>query len=108
MRESKGEDNETGSSLDRFHTEEAIGGDHVGLGLSIGKGKEIDEDLRRKIRKKATESAKKTRRHRHLIPILAGIAVVLLILFLQYNRLIFAPIMAYVSPGNAPANAHHS
>ena len=32
--------------------------------------------------------------------IAAGIAVVLLILFLQYNRLIFAPIMAYVSPGN--------
>ena len=27
----------------------------------------------------------------------------LLILFLQYNRLIFAPIMAYVSPGNVPA-----
>ena len=28
----------------------------------------------------------------------------LTILFLQYNRLIFAPIMAYVSPGNAPAS----
>lgn len=28
----------------------------------------------------------------------------LLILFLQYNRLIFAPLMAYVSPGNAPAD----
>lgn len=64
---------------------------------------DIRADLRRKIRKKATENAKKSRRHRHLIPILAGVAVVLLILFLQYNRLIFAPIMAYVSPGNAPA-----
>ena len=64
----------------------------------------IRDELRRKIRKKATESAKKTRRHRHLVPILAGVAVVLLILFLQYNRLIFAPIMAYVSPGNAPAS----
>ena len=31
---------------------------------------------------------------------IAGISVALLILFLQYNRLIFAPIMAYVSPGN--------
>ena len=60
--------------------------------------------LRRIIRKKATESAKKSRRKRHLIPILAGATVVLLILFLQYNRLIFAPIMAYVSPGNAPAS----
>lgn len=63
----------------------------------------IRDDLRRKIRKKATDSAKKSRRHRHLIPILAGVAVMFLILFLQYNRLIFAPIMAYVSPGNAPA-----
>ncbi len=86
--------------------------------MNIGTGKPIlpsqaaisqDEDnirdeLRYRIRKKATESAKKTRRHRKLIPILAGAAVVLLILFLQYNRLIFAPIMAYVSPGNAPAS----
>ena len=64
---------------------------------------DIKEELRRKIRKKATDNAKKTRRHRHLIPILAGVAVMLLILFLQYNRLIFAPIMAYVSPGNTPA-----
>ena len=64
----------------------------------------IGNILKTKIRKKAIESAKKTRRGRKLIPILAGAAVVLLILFLQYNRLIFAPIMAYVSPGNAPAS----
>ncbi|MBR2994544.1 sortase [Candidatus Saccharibacteria bacterium] len=64
----------------------------------------IAQSLKLKIRKKATESAKKSRRRRHLIPIVAGIAVVLIILFLQYNRLIFAPIMAYVSPGNAPAS----
>lgn len=86
-------------------------------GLSLGTGVEVQEgaydfaddddiktELKRKIRKKATESAKKSRRKRHLIPILAGAAVVLLILFLQYNRLVFAPIMAYVSPGNAPAS----
>ncbi|MBQ3320717.1 class E sortase [Candidatus Saccharibacteria bacterium] len=87
-------------------------------GLSLGTGVENDsgasensanessilDDLRLKIRKKATKSAKKSRRKRHLIPILAGVSVVLLILFLQYNRLIFAPIMAYVSPGNAPAS----
>lgn len=63
----------------------------------------IKQNLRLKIRKKATETAKISRRRRRLIPILAGVTVVLLILFLQYNRLIFAPIMAYVSPGNAPA-----
>ena len=63
-----------------------------------------ETELRRFIRKKATESAKKTRRHRKLIPIIAGVTVVLLILFLQYNRLIFAPIMAYVAPGNNAAS----
>lgn len=65
---------------------------------------EIEQELRRKIRKKATDNAKKARRHRKFIPILAGISVVLLVLFLQYNRLIFAPIMAYVSPGDSPAS----
>lgn len=81
-------------------------------GLSLGtettpeddKTDSIKDKLRRKIRKQATESAKKTHRKRHLMPIIAGAVVVLLILFLQYNRLIFAPIMAYVSPGNAPAS----
>ncbi|MBO7132054.1 class E sortase [Candidatus Saccharibacteria bacterium] len=64
----------------------------------------IGNILRSKIRKKAVESVKKTRRGRKIMPILAGLAVVFLILFLQYNRLIFAPIMAYVSPGNVPAS----
>ena len=64
----------------------------------------IRSNLRKIIRKKATDNAKKARRNRHLIPILAGLVAVLVVLFLQYNRLIFAPIMAYVSPGNAPAS----
>ncbi len=77
----------------------------LGNSRNLQSSQEIQTGLRQKIRKKATESAKKTRRHRRLIPILAGLAVVLVILFLQYNRLIFAPIMAYVSPGNAPASS---
>ncbi|MBQ9018052.1 class E sortase [Candidatus Saccharibacteria bacterium] len=61
--------------------------------------------LRQAIRKKATDNAKKSRRFRKFIPVIAGLTVTLTILFLQYNRLIFAPIMAYVSPGNAPASS---
>ncbi len=72
--------------------------------IGIQSPSEIESSLRQKIRKRATDSVKKTHRKRHFIPVFAGIAVVLLILFLQYNRLIFAPIMAYVSPGNAPAS----
>lgn len=63
-----------------------------------------ESHLKKLIRSKATDNAKKARRHRRLIPLFAGISVVLIILFLQYNRLIFAPIMAYISPGNAPAS----
>lgn len=90
-----------------------LGGKKNGLSLKTGVNQEggayensatIEEGLRQKIRKKATESAKKSRRRKPLIPFFAGLAVVLLILFLQYNRLVFAPIMAYVSPGNAPAS----
>lgn len=65
---------------------------------------EIEEKLRRKIRKKATDNAKKMKKSRRLLPFLAGAIVVLFVLFLQYNRLIFAPIMAYVSPGDSPAS----
>lgn len=64
----------------------------------------LKDDLRIRIQNKATAQAKITRRHRHLIPIFAGVAVVLVFLFLQYNRLIFAPIIAYISPGNVSAS----
>lgn len=86
----KAEEEEIMASISKNHTQENAGF--------------IDSELRRKIRKKATDQAKKSRRYRRFIPIMAGVTVVLIILFLQYNRLIFAPIMAYVSPGNAPAS----
>ncbi len=56
-----------------------------------------------RIQEKAMERAKTTSRRKKLIPVFAGIAVMLTILFLQYNRMIFAPIAAYVSPGDSPA-----
>ena len=81
----------------------------TGLSLNTGsatapESDSIRENLRRKIRAKAAVNMKKTRHMKKFIPIMAGVAVVLIILFLQYNRLIFAPIMAYVSPGNVPAS----
>ncbi len=71
-------------------------------GLKLDQADGTEKGLRRLIRRKAADNAKKSRRIRHLIPLFAGLAVMFTILFLQYNRLIFAPIMAYVSPGNAP------
>ena len=70
---------------------------------SENKGR-IQHYLRSIIRKKANENASKSRHRRRFLPILAGISMMLIILFLQYNRLIFAPIMAYVSPGNTPSS----
>ena len=81
----------TGLSLTKNPTAHNYFGDDSGL-------------LRTVIRKKATDNAKKSRKFRRFVPIMLGLAVTLFILFLQYNRLIFAPIYAYVSPGNAPAS----
>lgn len=54
----------------------------------------------------ATGTARKHRHVKRLIPIFILGFVILATLFLQYNRLIFAPIMAYVSPNpdSAPTN----
>ena len=62
--------------------------------------KQVEASLRERIREKANSSFKLSKRHKQFIPIFAGVFSVLFVLFLQYNRLIFAPIMAYIAPGN--------
>lgn len=62
-------------------------------------------ELRNQLRGRATETAKKVRASRHFVPIAAAAVVMLLFMFLQYNRVIFAAVEAYKSPGNIePAN----
>lgn len=62
-------------------------------------------ELRSSLRDKIRASAVKVRKSRHFIPITAAACVILLFLFLQYNRILFANVEAYVSPGNIdPAN----
>jgi len=62
-------------------------------------------DLRSKLKGKIQDNAKKVRESRHFIPITAAICVMLVFLFLQYNRVLFANVQAYISPGNIdPAN----
>lgn len=82
---------------------EQIDDEDIAYALARSGGKNEATGLKMKIQAKASDNAKKRRRNKHLIPIIAGVSVILFVLFLQYNRLIFAPIMAYVSPGNAPA-----
>jgi sortase A len=62
-------------------------------------------DLRSKLLEKVNDSAKKVRKSQHFIPITAAACVVVLFLFLQYNRVLFANVEAYISPGSIdPAN----
>ncbi len=60
-----------------------------------------DNSLKSRIRKLADEEEQHKKRMKKWTPIVAGLTVVAILVFLQYNRMIFAPIMAYVSPGNA-------
>ena len=57
-------------------------------------------DLRAQLRNQITERAKKVRKSRHFMPIMAAVAVMLVFAFLQYNRMLFSYVEAYVSPGS--------
>lgn len=62
-------------------------------------------DLRHKLLGQVRNSAKKVRKSRHFLPITAAACVVLLFLFLQYNRVLISNVQAYISPGAVdPAN----
>lgn len=56
-------------------------------------------DLRSKLLNNVQKKAKEARKSRHFIPISAGLAVMVLFLFLQYNQILIANVQAYVSPG---------
>ncbi len=62
-------------------------------------------DLRSKLIAKVNDSAHKVRKSRHFVPIAAASCVIVLFLFLQYNRVLISNVQAYISPGNIdPAN----
>lgn len=66
---------------------------------------EIFHDLRDDLLRNIRTSADKVQKSRHFMPFMAATMVLVLFLFLQYNRVIFANVEAYVSPGNIdPAN----
>lgn len=57
------------------------------------------DQLRQKLKTNVQTSAKKVRRSRHFIPVMAAMSVVLIVAFLQYNSVLMATVQAYVSPG---------
>lgn len=60
---------------------------------------EAVDQLRQKLKDNVKTSAKKVRRSRHFIPIMAAACVVFVVAFLQYNSVLMATVQAYVSPG---------
>ena len=62
-------------------------------------------DLRAKLRNQIDERAKKVRKSRHFVPILAGVMVMFIFLFLQYNRTVFAAVDAYITPSSLDPSA---
>lgn len=57
-------------------------------------------ELRQKLLGRVRTRAKKIRASRHFVPIAASLAVILIFVFLQYNRVFIATVNAYVSPGS--------
>jgi sortase A len=57
-------------------------------------------ELRQKLLGRVQESAQKVRRSRHFVPVVAALAVVLIFVFIQYNRIFISNVVAYVSPGS--------
>lgn len=61
---------------------------------------EAMHNLRSRLRHQINERAKKVRKSRHFIPVLAAVMVMLMFLFLQYNRVLFSNVSAYITPGS--------
>lgn len=79
--------------------DERLGADNLNAGTTNTEA--VEKTLRQTIQEKANSRFKIKKRHRKFIPIFIGVFVTLFVLFLQYNRMIFAPIMAYIAPGNS-------
>lgn len=65
---------------------------------SLSKDQAISE-LRSKLLTNVKNRAGKIRKSRHFMPIAAALVVVLIFVFIQYNRVFIATVSAYVSPG---------
>ena len=59
---------------------------------------EAKKNIRAEIRRKASDRAKRVRRSKHFIPIVIGLVVILLGVLFQYNQVIIANAVAYISP----------
>lgn len=57
-------------------------------------------DIRNELLGKIQAQSSRVRKSRHFVPVLSALAVMLVFLLLQYNRLMIAQVKAFVSPGS--------
>lgn len=95
----KSKQNEGASTPQPHNIEAAASEPSAPTDGSISKNEALAE-LRDTIREKIESKAHKVRTSKHFMPIAAGVLVLLLFSFLQYNRTFFAAVNAYVTPGN--------
>lgn len=65
---------------------------------------QIEKDFRAKIQKKVSKRAKKMRKSRHFVPIVIGLTILVFGLLFQYNQVIIANAVAFMSPGGSDVN----
>lgn len=61
---------------------------------------EAMQELRGKLLSQVEKSAKKARKSRHFVPVVAALGIVFIFAFLQYNQLLIANVKAYITPGS--------
>ena len=71
----------------------------VGTDEPLDPQKAAIKELRSQIQQKVRDSANKVKKSRHFVPAIAGLSVLLVFMFLQYNRVIFGAVAAYTTPG---------
>ncbi len=72
--------------------------------MSVAAGENDPKDFKAQIQDKVAKRAKKMRKSRHFVPIAVGLTVLLLGLLFQYNQVIIANAVAFMSPGGSEVN----
>lgn len=72
--------------------------------MSVAAGENDPKNFKAQIQDKVAKRAKKMRKSRHFIPIVVGLSVLLLGLLFQYNQVIIANAVAFMSPGGSEVN----
>ncbi|MBR3164158.1 sortase [Candidatus Saccharibacteria bacterium] len=67
-------------------------------------GEDVQKNIRSKIRDTAAKRAKKVRKSKHFVPLVIGLSILVVGLLFQYNQVILANAVAYISPGGTEVN----